>query len=131
MLLDGQDPPRFHDPSVDRVARGLGELQGECHVLPHGHMRVQRIVLEDHREVPVLRFALVHDLVPDLERAFRDVLQSGDHSQGGGLARARRANQHHELSIIDVEVHILDGFEAVAVALCDVLKDDVGHGPAP
>jgi hypothetical protein len=84
--------------------------------------------LEHHRDVPVLRCAVADDLVADPELAFGDVLEPGDHSQGGRLAGSRWADQHAELAVRDIEAHVLDGFEAVVVPLGDVLEDDAGHG---
>ena len=70
--------------------------------------------------------ALVDDLVADLELALGDVLEPGDHPQRGRLAAARRADEDHELAVGDLEVQVLDGLEAVGVALGDVLESDVG-----
>ena len=36
-------------------------------------------------------------------------------------------DEDHELAVGDVEVHVLDGFEAVRVTLGDVLELDLGH----
>ena len=38
-----------------------------------------------------------------------------------------RADEDHELAVGDVEVHVLDGLVAVAVALGDVLESDLCH----
>mgnify|MGYP006171970277 CR=1 FL=1 len=40
----------------------------------------------------------------DLDGAFVDVLESGEHAQRGALARTRRTDQHDELAVGDVEV---------------------------
>ena len=55
-----------------------------------------------------------------------DLLQPGDHAQGGGLAAAGRADQDHELLVPDVEVHVLDGVDLV-VLLVEVLQHHLGH----
>ena len=70
---------------------------------------------------------VVDDLAADLQLAVGDVLQPGDHPQRGRLPAAGRADEDHELAVGDVEVHILDGLVAVAVALGDVLECDLGH----
>ena len=46
-------------------------------IAPTG-VRVERVALEDHRDVAILRLASVDDLVPDLEHALCDVLEAGD-----------------------------------------------------
>ncbi len=91
-------------------------------------MRVERVVLEHEGDVAVLRVDVVHDSVADGELALGDRLEAGDHPQGGGLAAARRADQHEELAVTDVEVEVVHGVVAVIVDLVDVLEGDLGHG---
>ena len=43
---------------------------------------------EDHRDIPVLGLQVVDHLAVDLQRAAGDILQAGDHPQGGGFAAA-------------------------------------------
>ena len=54
-LLEAEDlGGPLHLPLHDRRRR-LGELQGERHVVEHGHVRIERVVLEHHGDVAVLR----------------------------------------------------------------------------
>ena len=43
------------DSLVDLRLVDLGQLEREAHVLAHGHVRVVRVVLEDHGDVAILR----------------------------------------------------------------------------
>ena len=115
-------------PSGDLVLAHLPELQGERHVVVHGHVRVQGVVLEDHRDVAVLRRQVVHDPVPDAHRAARDLLEPGHHAQRRGLPAPGRPDEHHELAVGDVEVQARDGLGAVGVDLGGAFDRDVGHG---
>jgi hypothetical protein len=119
------------------VARGQGleraavlppALQAEGQVSAHGHVRVERVVLEHHGDVPVAGGDLVHHPVADGQGALGDLLEPGDHAQGGALAAARGADQHHEFTVGDVEVHALDGAHAAVVDLADGAEFDLGHG---
>src|SRR5574341_1270941 len=47
------------DPSLDLGLRHPAELEAECNVVVHAHVRVERVVLEDHRDVAVLRRHIV------------------------------------------------------------------------
>jgi hypothetical protein len=40
-------------------------------------------------------------------------------------------DEHEQLAVLDLEVHVLDGFEAVRVALDDVVELDLGHAAVP
>ena len=39
----------------DLALRGAGDIEAEADVLPHGHVRVERVGLEDHRDLPPRR----------------------------------------------------------------------------
>ena len=83
-----EDARRLVDPSLDL---GLGialEPQPERHVLGHRHVWVERVVLEHHRDVPVLRRHVVDDDVVDRDLAVGDLLEPGDHAERRRLAAA-------------------------------------------
>ena len=73
------------------VGGHAAQLQREAHVLGDGLVRVQRVVLEHHRDVAVLGRHPDHVLAADLDAALVDVLESGEHPQRGALAGARTA----------------------------------------
>src|SRR5262245_17345599 len=90
-------------------------------------MRVERIVLEDHRQVPVPRRLFVDAAAIDEHVARRDVLQADEHMEDGRLASPRRSDQDDELHVGDLEADVVDGQESVAVLLDDVLHADFCH----
>ena len=73
-------------------------------------MRIERVVLEHHRDVPVLRLALVHHCAVDQDAPGGDILQPGDHAQNGALAAAAGADQDDELAVRDLEVDAMHDF---------------------
>src|SRR5438874_13593015 len=93
-------------------------------------MRVERIVLEHHCDVPVLWRNVVDQLVADIYLARGGFLETGDHPQGRGLAAARRADQHDKLAVVDVEVDARDRGGAVE-GLDNVAQGDFRHGAYP
>jgi hypothetical protein len=103
-LGDVEDAGRRPDPLVDLRLRCLLELEPERHVLVHVHVRVERVVLEHHGDVAVLRRDVVHDVATDRDVAAGDLLEAGDHAKRRALAAARRPDQHDELLVRDVEV---------------------------
>ena len=93
----------------------------------HGHVRVQRVVLEDHRDVALLAAAAVDDLVADDRAAAADLLEARDHAQRRGLAAARRADEDHELAVRDLEREVRDRARAVRIDLLDAVVRDRCH----
>src|SRR5450759_264456 len=63
--LDGLG--RFLDPPVDLLLRDLPELEAEGEVVVHAHVGIERIALEDHRDVAILGRHVVDHPVGDLD----------------------------------------------------------------
>ena len=83
-----QDPCRALDPRRDRALGHLLHLESKRHVRVGGHMRVESVILEDHRDVAALGRDAVHDSVAEPDPAIGDLLEPRDHAQRGGLAAA-------------------------------------------
>ena len=89
-------------------------------------MRVERVVLEHHRDVAVFRRHVVDDVAPDHDVAAGDILEPRDHPQRGRFAAAGRPHQHDELVVGDIEIdaaHRLD----IVVTLDDLTQRNVCH----
>jgi hypothetical protein len=126
-----QHPRGLVDLLVDGRLRGLGQLEREAHVLPHGHVRVQGVALEHHGDVAVLRRGVVDHLAADPQLAVGDVLQPGDHVERGGLPAARRPDQDHELAVGDIQADLVDRQRPVRESLGHVVESDFSHCVAP
>ena len=103
-LLETQDLGGLGDALVALVGGDLGHLESEGHVVRDGHVRVQRVVLEHHRDVTVLRRDVGDVAVADEDLAGVDLLETGQHPQGRGLAAPGRADEDHELAVLDLQV---------------------------
>ena len=68
----------------------------------------------------------VDALAVDPDVAAADLLQAGDHAQQRRFAAARRADEHHELAVRDVEVDAVEDRHG-AVGLLDVGELEVSH----
>ena len=75
------------------------------------HMRIERIVLEHHRDVPLLGRDVVDDAVADRDRAGGDVLEPGEHAQKRRLAAAGGADQDDELAVLDRNRNAVQDFK--------------------
>jgi hypothetical protein len=87
----------------------LRHLQREAHVLRDAHVRVEGVVLEDHRDVAVLGREVGDVAVTDPDGARVHLLQAREHAQGRGLAAAGGADEHHELAVVDLQVDARHG----------------------
>ena len=127
-VLDLQDLGSLVNAAVDLVLRGLAQLQTESDVLIDGHVGVQSVALEDHGDVAVLRGDVVDEAAADVHLALGDLLQTGDHAQGGGLTAARGADEDDELLVLNLEVEIGDRrSSSTGVDLVDMLAADRSH----
>ena len=116
------------------LADGCLEQQRERHVVAHGHVRVERVVLEHHGNVALFGRHLVDKFVTDVDVTRRDFFQPGDHAQQGGFAAAGRTHQHTELTIGDVDADTFDDVGSAKVFFyptdghtCHVLLRCVGR----
>ena len=80
-LLEVEDLRRLADPFRPLLARDPLDLEVEPDVLGDRHVRVQRVGLEDHRDVAVLGMDGRDVPLADVDRALVDRLQPGQHPQ--------------------------------------------------
>ncbi len=100
----------------------MTDAEAEAEVLAHAHVRVQGVVLEDHRDVAVGWRQLGDVAIADRDRPVRDLLEARDHAQQRRLAAAGRPDEHHELAVLDRQVDVVDGDDAAGEGLRDVLE---------
>ena len=112
ILRNVQDLRRFPDLAVDLVLGHVAEFQGECHVVVHGHMRIQGVALEDHGDVAILGRYVIDALSVDDKIAVGDLFKTCHHSERRGLAAARRTDEHDEFLVLNVQAEFLYGDNA-------------------
>ena len=95
------------DAGADLRLVGSGELERKTHVLGHRHVRVQRVVLEDHRDVALFRLLTGDVAVADEDASTVDVFEPGEHAQGGRLSAAGGSDEDEELAVLDLEVELV------------------------
>ena len=109
VLLEVEELGGLEHASGALFLADAGDLQGEAHVLGDRHVRVQRVVLEHHRDVAVLRRDVGDIAIADQDVAGVDLFEAGEHAQRGGLSAAGGADENQELAIGDLEVELVDG----------------------
>ena len=101
------------DPRCPLRLRDAAELEAEAEVLLDRHLRVERVVLEHHRDVAVARAQPRDVPVADHDAALGDLLEPGDHPQQRRLPAAGRPDEDHELAVTDVERDGVEGRDPV------------------
>ncbi|CCX38139.1 uncharacterized protein BN452_02034 [Clostridium sp. CAG:1013] len=83
----------------------LPDLQGVAHVLLHGHVGEQSVVLEHGVHVPPVGLHVGHVLALQQHPALVRGLQPGDDPQGGGFAAARGPQQGDKFPLGRFQAH--------------------------
>jgi hypothetical protein len=84
---------------------------------------VQRVVLEDHRDVTVLRRNVCHVAVTDEDVSFVDLFEASEHPEGGGLSTTGRSDEDEEFAVCYIEVEGVDGRPGrTRVQTCGLVK---------
>ena len=100
----------------------LPDRQPVADVVADGHVREQRVILEDGVDVALERRLVGHVLAVEQDAAAGRQLEAGDHAQRRGLARPGRPEHREELAVEHVEIDAVDG-DDVAEALLDAERD--------
>ena len=95
VLLEPEQPCHFAHAPLANCLLDLCDAKRKADIRGHRQIRVERVVLEHHRDVPLLRRV--------------DLLEAREHAQRGRLARTGRPDEHHELAVLDVEIERVDG----------------------
>ena len=114
-----EDRCRAVNARLDLVLREPADAQSVRHVVEHAHVRIQRVILEHHRDVAVLGLELVHHTIADRDVPGGDCLEPGHHAQERGLAAAGGTDDDDELPVRHVRGDAVDDLE-VSIALAYV-----------
>ena len=92
---------RFRDLAGDLGRRRLRHLERERDVALDGHVREQRVALEDRAHGPRFGRPVGQVFAVQEDAAAVGKVEAGDHPQQRGLAAAGRAQQREELAGLD------------------------------
>ncbi len=90
-------------------------------------MRVERIVLKHHCDVAFSGLHIVYNAVANSNRARADAFKPCNHAQKCRLTAARRADEDNEFTVLDLQRNAFDDFNVAAIALADIIKNDLAH----
>ena len=127
VIGNAEDGSSLFDALVDDLLGYLAQLQTERHVVVHGHVRVQSVVLEHHRDVAVFRNDVVDELAVDIQFALGNFFQTGDHAQGRRLTAAGRADEYDKFFVLDFQIEIRNGGDAGRIHLVNTFQQKACH----
>ena len=93
---------------LDDCTVQMADLQPVGDILPDSHVRIDRVVLEDHGYIPFTCRHMVDNSVPHPDCPVRDRLEPGDHPEQRRLPAAGRTEQDQPLALPDLHAQILD-----------------------
>ena len=79
--FDAEDACGVDHPLLDFRFGKFPQLEPKSEIVVDAHVRVERVILKNHRDVAVFRRDSVDALFADVNVAFRNLLQSRDHSE--------------------------------------------------
>src|SRR5262245_19262205 len=85
-------------------------------------MRVERIVLEHHRDVALPRRQVVDHPAADSDVTRGGLVEAGQQTQGGALAASGRADKDQELAVLHRQVQPIECCHPTCVPPRDVAK---------
>lgn len=92
------------DPLLNLSAADVARHQWKGQVFSNGQVRKQRIALEHHADATLLWRNVINGFRVDAYLPVGDGFKSCQHHHAGGLARARRAEQGDELTLLNFQI---------------------------
>jgi hypothetical protein len=121
-VLDLEDLSSFLNTALDLITSYLTELKTESHVIEYCHVRIQSVVLENHRDITVLRENVIDETIVDVDLTLGDIFETSDHTKGGGLTATGRSYQDDEFLIGNLETEVRYSHYAAVILLKYMLK---------
>src|SRR6185295_5280946 len=114
------------DLARDLVAWTPRHPEAESDVLAHGHVRIERVGLEHHRQA-AFRGGQLRDVIAiDDDASGADILESGDQAKQRRLSAPRRPDEDDEGAILDIEINARDDGRT-AECLADPFEPNAAH----
>ena len=103
--------------------RQLLQLQAKGDVVPNAQMREQCIALEDHSNIALTGSDIVNHAAVHVQLSLGDFLKAGNHTQSSCLAAAGGTKQNQTLTLLYLQIQIID-YDIIAVSLLYMRKYD-------
>ena len=91
------------DARCDLRGRKTPDAQRKAHVAAHVHIGKEDVLLEDHCQVPLRRWDLVHPTTVEHHIARFRLLEPGDGTEDGGLPAAGWTEERHRFALFNTK----------------------------
>ena len=81
-------------------------------------MGIQSVVLEYHRNVPVLGLHVIDQLSINIQLTRRNIFQASNHTKGSRLTAARRPYKDDKFFVCNLQVEILYRYIPIWIRFC-------------
>src|SRR5438105_12824419 len=129
-MAEADELEQLAHPAVAVGALLAADTQPERDILAGGHVREQRVRLEDHSHVALVRRDVRHVLAVDDDRARVGAVEAGDESQRRRLTAPGWAEQREELPFAELDLDPVEGLDGAEVTV-EVLQLQIGHQRTP
>ena len=122
-LLESELLRDLPNPPGALALRDLAQFEREPEVLADRHVRVQGVVLKDHRDVPLARRTVGYVFVAEDDPPARHLLEPAIIRRSVVFPHPT-GNEDHELAVGDLETHVVDGLHTAVEDLRHALDPD-------
>ena len=124
--LELREVDDFRNPLVLLGAVDLSHVEAETNVVPHGHVRPERVALETHDGIAFVGAEVRDVALAEPDAAARRLVQAGDEAQERALAAPAGPEQEEQFAGGDGEVDVGQR-DGAAERLVNVVEADGGH----
>src|SRR5687768_10540587 len=116
------------DATLDQLPPCTPHPEPEGKTLPPRHRGIERVGLEDHGDIALLRRKRSHVAIANENAPAAGRLETSNHPECRALPAARGAHEDHELAVGNFQVQPVRGDMAIGIDLSHTLETDRSHG---
>ena len=99
----------LYDALMDFILGNAGNFKRKSHILFNGHMRIQSVILENHRNIAIFRLNVGNIDVTDVNMSFIYFFKTGKHSQRRRFSASGRSYENKKLAVLNLHAEVIHG----------------------
>ncbi len=101
-VLDIKDFSCFMYKAVNLVFCNFSQFQTKCHIVIYGHMWIQSVVLEYHRDISVFWLNVVHQFITNPQLTTGNLFQAGNHTKCSRFTTSGWSYENNKLFVFNL-----------------------------